>query len=220
MFSMQGVGYLAAHLTGFVLLTAFPAPSSLAWRSLLGLGAVLPLGLAVALALARARRYRLVQSSLGEEEEEEDAMGVRRGGGASDEVSSPVRFWLAVRDKRRLLMKLIGTAGSWFLFDVTFYGNQLVSPRGCWLPTAEPLALLAAHPDTSTVTAVIPPSQFSLHSSHPRHCKMCPFALHASFVGFPLPGTFDAALPVARGAFGPFDRNPCHDIPYQSNAAR
>ncbi|CAN0084714.1 unnamed protein product [Ectocarpus sp. 4 AP-2014] len=127
MFSMQGVGYLAAHLTGFVLLTAFPEPSSLAWRSLLGLGAVMPLGLAVALALAlaRARRYRLVQSSLGEEEEEEDATGVRRGGGASDEVSSPVRFWLAVRDKRRLLMKLVGTAGSWFLFDVTFYGNQL-----------------------------------------------------------------------------------------------
>ncbi|CAM9151456.1 unnamed protein product [Ectocarpus sp. 8 AP-2014] len=127
MFSMQGVGYLAAHLTGFVLLTAFPEPSSLAWRSLLGLGAVLPLGLAVALALAlaRARRYRLVQSSLGGEEEDEDAMGVRRGGGASDEVSSPVRFWLAVRDKRRLLMKLVGTAGSWFLFDVTFYGNQL-----------------------------------------------------------------------------------------------
>ncbi|CAM9289765.1 unnamed protein product [Ectocarpus sp. 13 AM-2016] len=127
MFSMQGVGYLAAHLTGFVLLTAFPEPSSLAWRSLLGLGAVLPLGLAVALALAlaRARRYRLVQSSLGGEEEEEDALGVPRGGGASDEVSSPVRFWLAVRDKRRLLMKLVGTAGSWFLFDVTFYGNQL-----------------------------------------------------------------------------------------------
>lgn len=130
MFSMQGVGYLASHLTGFFLLTAFPEPSSLTWRSLLGLGAVLPLGLAIALALAlaRARRYRLVQSALGEEEEDEDAMGERRGSGASDEVSSPVRFWLAVRDKRRLLMKLVGTAGSWFLFDVTFYGNQLVSP--------------------------------------------------------------------------------------------
>ncbi|CAM9365980.1 unnamed protein product [Ectocarpus fasciculatus] len=127
MFSMQGVGYLAAHVTGFVLLTALPEPSSLAWRSLLGLGAVLPLGLAVALALAlaRARRYRLVQSALAEEEEDEDVMGVRRGGGAGGEVSSPVRFWLAVRDKRRLLMKLVGTAGSWFLFDVTFYGNQL-----------------------------------------------------------------------------------------------
>ena len=36
-------------------------------------------------------------------------------------------MWLALRNKRRLLKKLVGTAGSWFLFDVTFYGNQLVS---------------------------------------------------------------------------------------------
>lgn len=142
MFSMQGVGYLAAHATGFFLLSTLPDTSPLTWRLLLGLGAVLPLILVVVLALsfARARRYRLVRSALAGlgEEGVEDAMGggggERRGsyvsseggdGGASN-GGSPARFWLSVRDKRRLLMKLVGTAGSWFLFDVTFYGNQLV----------------------------------------------------------------------------------------------
>lgn len=145
MFSMQGVGYLAAHVTGLALLSALPQDSSWAWRLLLGLGAVLPLALVVSLSLAfaRARRYRLVQSAVAGlgEDDMEGAMGTngggrggrgRRGreegeGGGSGASSGPARFWLSVRDKRRLLWKLVGTAGSWFLFDVTFYGNQLVS---------------------------------------------------------------------------------------------
>ncbi|CAM9146048.1 unnamed protein product, partial [Laminaria digitata] len=50
----------------------------------------------------------------------------REGGGEQARSSSnPLRMWLALRNKRRLLSKLVGTAGSWFLFDVTFYGNQL-----------------------------------------------------------------------------------------------
>lgn len=142
MFSMQGVGYLAAHVTGLALLSVLPEDSSWAWRLLLGLGAVLPLALVVTLSLAfaRARRYRLVRSTvagLGEEGMEgttdaESGPGGRRGSRGSEEGegeeggSSPARFWLSVRDKRRLLCKLVGTAGSWFLFDVTFYGNQLV----------------------------------------------------------------------------------------------
>ena len=150
MFSMQGVGYLAAHVTGLCLLVVIPQDSSWAWRLLLGLGAVLPLALVVSLslALARARRYRLVQSAVaGLEDEEEDMEGAigADGGGAGGRrrsegggergdagASSPARFWLSVRDKRRLLWKLFGTAGSWFLFDVTFYGNQLVSTDDRW----------------------------------------------------------------------------------------
>ncbi|CAM9493408.1 unnamed protein product [Scytosiphon promiscuus] len=141
MFSMQGVGYLAAHATGFALLSALPETSPLAWRLLLGLGAVLPLVLVVVLilAFARARRYRLVRSALtglgdegvqdamgaGEGERRGSYLGSEGGAGEGSNGGSPARFCLSVRNRRRLLMKLVGTAGSWFLFDVTFYGNQL-----------------------------------------------------------------------------------------------
>lgn len=149
MFSMQGVGYLAAHVTGYIILSILPGSSPVAWRLLLGLGAVLPLGLVISLALAfsRARRYGLVQSALdGDGGDVEDVGGAgrqggdgrrrrREGGGEQARSSSnPLRMWLALRNKRRLLSKLVGTAGSWFLFDVTFYGNQLVRHHYylCW----------------------------------------------------------------------------------------
>lgn len=147
MFSMQGVGYLSAHVIGYIILSILPGSSPVAWRLLLGLGAVLPLGLVVTLALAfsRARRYGLVQSALdGDGGDVEDVgaggqggngRGGGRGGGGGGvrdrSSSSPLRMWLALRNKRRLLSKLVGTAGSWFLFDVTFYGNQLVSAVEC-----------------------------------------------------------------------------------------
>lgn len=138
MFSMQGVGYLAAHFTGFVLLSALPERPSLTWRLLLGLGAIPPFGvvLMLAVASARARRYALVRSLRNREPgaagaEERGALRVTGAGGEAGSVqgagSSTARVWLALRDKHKLLPKLIGTAGSWFLFDVTFYGNQLVS---------------------------------------------------------------------------------------------
>lgn len=140
MFSMQGVGYLAAHVTGYIILSVLPGSSRLAWRLLLGLGAVLPIALVITLALAfsRARRYGLVQSALdgeggdvedvgGGAGQEDNGIGGGRGGvGDRARPSNPFRVWMALRNKRRVLNKLVGTAGSWFLFDVTFYGNQLV----------------------------------------------------------------------------------------------
>lgn len=135
MFSTQGMGYLAAHVTGVCLLCVLPESSPLAWRLLLGLGAVLPLALIVMLllAFARAQRYGLVRST--QDVDPEGAVGAvaagsfrgsRGSSGGNGDRPNAVRVWLSMRDKHELVPKLLGTAGSWFLFDVTFYGNQLV----------------------------------------------------------------------------------------------
>lgn len=140
LFSMQGVGYLAARFTGFLLLVAFfPSQPDLAWRLLLGLGAVLPVAIVVmvAVASARARRYALLRSAEGGIDRELARGAKARVGsarvdnagsrGAGDGGGSSLReVWRALQGKDNLFPKLIGTAGSWFLFDVTFYGNQLV----------------------------------------------------------------------------------------------
>lgn len=135
MFSMQGVGYLAARFTGYLLvLFLYPRRADVAWRLLLGLGAVLPAATVIMIATASslARRYALVLSGTGinreavsgDKRERGEERGEEAGPGA--EGSSPREVWMALRGNKSLIPKLIGTAGSWFLFDVTFYGNQLV----------------------------------------------------------------------------------------------
>ena len=42
--------------------------------------------------------------------------------------SSTVSLWDSIRDEPHLVQKLLGTAGTWFLFDVLFYGNTLFEP--------------------------------------------------------------------------------------------
>lgn len=37
-------------------------------------------------------------------------------------------LWNAIKTEEQLLLKLIGTAGTWFLFDIVFYGNTLFQP--------------------------------------------------------------------------------------------
>lgn len=42
--------------------------------------------------------------------------------------SSTVSLWGSIRHEPHLVQKLLGTAGTWFLFDVLFYGNTLFEP--------------------------------------------------------------------------------------------
>ena len=37
-------------------------------------------------------------------------------------------LWTAIKSEDQLLLKLVGTAGTWFLFDIVFYGNTLFQP--------------------------------------------------------------------------------------------
>lgn len=37
-------------------------------------------------------------------------------------------IWMAIKEEKSLLKKLVGTAGCWLLFDILFYGNTLFQP--------------------------------------------------------------------------------------------
>ena len=42
--------------------------------------------------------------------------------------TAPVGLWQAIRHEENIVRKLLGTAATWFLFDVLFYGNTLFQP--------------------------------------------------------------------------------------------
>jgi PHS family inorganic phosphate transporter-like MFS transporter len=45
-----------------------------------------------------------------------------------DRVHEQQTWWESVRNEPQLVQKLLGTAATWFLFDVLFYGNALFQP--------------------------------------------------------------------------------------------
>ncbi|CAK0823812.1 unnamed protein product [Prorocentrum cordatum] len=118
-FSMQGVGTLLVPLVGMVFLYSFgtyehrktedlPMPD-ISWRLMLGVGA-LPGILLIPFKTVppdSQNRLHIVQSP--------------------ESFNSQITVTRVLRN-RRYWPKIIGCAGGWFLFDITFYGNTLFAP--------------------------------------------------------------------------------------------
>jgi MFS family permease len=129
-FSMQALGLIVGPLVGIVLLSS-GVGDPLAWRILLGLGA-LP---AAAVIYFRAkmpespRFTALVQGRADKAAKElhEFAHGALDATTVSDDGKHlmGIRQFLA---NPRLILMLVGTAGCWFLFDYAYYGNTLSLP--------------------------------------------------------------------------------------------
>jgi PHS family inorganic phosphate transporter-like MFS transporter len=152
-FSMQGFGFLTVPLVAVPLLHLIPESSlDLVWRLLLGFGC-LP---GLLLIFLQCRLYRSSRPSgveaipqsepdhddgIGEatleqrlepliphdesEDEEEEFIDETD----SDSPLEPAPgLWASIRKEPNLIGKLLGTAGTWFLFDVLFYGNTLFQP--------------------------------------------------------------------------------------------
>ncbi len=130
-FSMQAVGLILGPIVALTLV-ASGIGHDLAWRLMLGLGAI------PAMAVIYFRRRmpespRYVSQVLGREQDaanslrtySEGQVVVRETKDASG--SKRLSAWTLVTD-RRLLKTLIGTAGSWFLFDYAYYGNSISTP--------------------------------------------------------------------------------------------
>jgi len=143
-FAMQGFGLLAGPAIASILLGA-GLSKAVAWRLMLGLGA-LPAASVVYLRrrVRETPRYELaikgdVAGALESlnwavgDQAVELAWSVPDGGG----LSKP-----RLAD-RPYLMRLVGTAGSWFLLDVAFYGNSVSSPL--IMKALEPHASLLSH---------------------------------------------------------------------------
>lgn len=133
-FSMQAAGLVAGYVIALAILGAGVRPD-LAWRLLLGLGAV------PALATFWLRRQvpespRFLLDVRGDVAAAEQAAHRAHTAGEPQAASTarvvPVgqrlRSTWVIFSSRRYLLLLLGTAGSWFLLDYAYYGNTISSP--------------------------------------------------------------------------------------------
>jgi len=136
-FAMQGLGLLAGPAIASIFLGA-GVPDTIAWRLMLGLGAI-PAASVIYLRrkIRETPRYTLgVQGdTLATAKTVEWVTGQQpavRSNGSTVATTSPApRNGNGMRARltsKPFLLRLIGTAGSWFLLDIAFYGNSVSSP--------------------------------------------------------------------------------------------
>ncbi len=149
-FAMQGLGLLAGPAIASIFLGA-GVPDTIAWRLMLGLGAI-PAASVIYLRrkIRETPRYTLsVRGDVATTAKtvawvtgQQPAVGTNGAGpvtgGTATRARGPVGSLgnaNANGNGRRVkltskpfLLRLIGTAGSWFLLDIAFYGNSVSSP--------------------------------------------------------------------------------------------
>jgi MFS family permease len=129
-FSMQAVGLIVGPLVGLVLLES-GLGSSLTWRIMLGLGAV-PAAAVIYFRSKMPESPRFQSRVRGKSDRAAAELQQFTGGtiDTSTSVSAESRlmgFRQFVTNPRMILL-MLGTAGSWFLFDYAYYGNTLSLP--------------------------------------------------------------------------------------------
>ncbi len=129
-FSMQAVGLIVGPLVGIILLSS-GVGDPLAWRILLGLGA-LPAAAVIYFRtkMPESPRFKaLVQGCADQAAKELHSFA--DGALDASTVTDEGRHLMGVRQflsNPRMLLMLVGTAGCWFLFDYAYYGNTLSLP--------------------------------------------------------------------------------------------
>jgi len=129
-FSMQAVGLIVGPLVALVLLSSGISPN-LTWRLLLGLGAI-PAATVVYLRSKMPESPRFRAKVKGESQKAAKELhafteGAIDSGAAVSEATTRMSLGQFFADKRMLTL-LVGTAGTWFLFDYAYYGNTLSLP--------------------------------------------------------------------------------------------
>ncbi|HEY3992477.1 MAG TPA: MFS transporter [Ktedonobacteraceae bacterium] len=123
-FSMQALALVAGPLITLVVV-ALHMPSDLAWRLMLGLGA-LPALCAFFLRRSLPESPRFVSRVLGDTptaaaQLQAYSKGLLTAPAVSEGLRTRARL-------SRYILPLIGTAGAWFLFDYAYYGNTISTP--------------------------------------------------------------------------------------------
>jgi MFS transporter, PHS family, inorganic phosphate transporter len=148
MFSAYTFGQVAAFIVALTLLSA-GVNHDLAWRLMLGLGA-LP-----ALAVLYSRRRmpespRFTAAVVGDRQRAASDLNSLAPGAVSMAAGGPARrsrtSLRALLTSRRLMITLLGTAGTWFAYDVAVYGNSISQPAI--------VNSLVSHPSPTQVTAI------------------------------------------------------------------
>lgn len=138
-FAMQGFGLMAGPAIAAIFLGA-GVPNGIAWRFMLGLGAVPALSVVyLRRKIRETPRYTLtVRGDVAETAKTVEwvtgQVSTVNGQTTTRDGSRPAEPIAAASDLRKrltskpYLLRLIGTAGSWFLMDIAFYGNSVSSP--------------------------------------------------------------------------------------------
>jgi len=129
-FSMQALGLIVGPLVALSLL-ASGVTHDLTWRLLLGLGAV-PAAAVVYLRAKMPESPRFQARVQGKADQAARQLHLFADGAvnALTAAEDPTRH-MALRhflSNRRTLTLILGTAGTWFLFDYAYYGNTLSLP--------------------------------------------------------------------------------------------
>jgi len=134
-FSMQGAGLVVGPLVAIILLLA-GINQDITWRVMLALGAVPALAtFYLRRQIAETPRYALtMKGDLAAATRTVDMVTKKQNGIAvamvptQPAVVQPKRSWLYLLLTPRYLRWLIGTAGTWFLLDIAYYGTTISSP--------------------------------------------------------------------------------------------
>jgi MFS transporter, PHS family, inorganic phosphate transporter len=130
-FSMQALGLIVGPLVGLLLLSS-GINHDVTWRLMLGLGA-LPAAAVVYLRVKMPESPRFQERVQGDSHRAARQLALFSDGVVNAPAAAPPadvqRFGLLqfLTDRRSLVL-LLGTAGSWFLFDYAYYGNTLSLP--------------------------------------------------------------------------------------------
>jgi MFS family permease len=129
-FSMQALGLVVGPLVGLALL-ASGISHDMTWRLMLGFGAI-PASAAIYLRskMPESPRFEAqVRRRVALDVRDSPALSadLHKGTPTMEAASARLRFGQLFTNPR-LLTLLIGTAGSWFLFDYAYYGNTLSLP--------------------------------------------------------------------------------------------
>jgi MFS family permease len=129
-FSMQALGLIVGPLVGLTLLTS-GLGHNLTWRIMLGLGAIPAAGVIYLRSkMPESPRY-IAQVQGNSDQAGDDIAAYSQGVISAGPIKAPTSERLGLIEflrNRRMVTLLLGTAGSWFLFDYAYYGNTLSLP--------------------------------------------------------------------------------------------
>jgi PHS family inorganic phosphate transporter-like MFS transporter len=144
-FAMQALGTVAGYVAGLALLSAH-VPNGDTWRILLGLGA-LPAASVLYMRRRMPESPRYQEQVLGQGQKAARSIegysdgvvqvgnsampGVAATSGSEPDVGSSRRGAMKLStflSNPKYLLLLLGTAGSWFVFDYAYYGNSVSAP--------------------------------------------------------------------------------------------
>jgi PHS family inorganic phosphate transporter-like MFS transporter len=156
-FGTQALGLIVGPLVALALLGAGTS-TDVAWRVLLGLGAV-PAAAVIYLRRKMPESPRYQIQVQGKAEQAAAQIADFTDGQVNGNGSGGPRHQMGLRaflTNRHWLIMLAGTAGTWFLLDYAYYGNTISTPQilGLISPTASTMTKIALQLGIFVVAAV------------------------------------------------------------------